>query len=236
MKKISFFLRDAYPDGTSDEEILKSETLYEQEHKKQLDFRSKAKTHLKKEGSGFRNFGYTSKIEQYKKEKQIYDEYRKSINPDYKPKNIRDFFALGSEEPDEFEYIVNSVGYYTELFFEEKFHIKLDPREIGKLACDSFRAYYEEGNEYLEAHIERYKQNLSIVNQAFTCKKGILNACKTLDSLGAKYPRELERAEYVTKNFRANQKRKLLTEILNANFPFITQKTVLNKIIKNYRR
>lgn len=230
--KISWFLRDCYPEGTSDEEILKQEDKFKRQKEKDLKEQLEAKEYLRKYGSGFKEFGNTDYVESLKKQKQIYDSYCKARDPKYKPLNIRNTLGLDNGIPDDFHYI-QELAYHTEKFFQEVFNVKLEANEIGMLAEPYFKSYFEEGNEYLEDRVKHYKTNLIIMKQAFCNKKKIQSACELLESLGATYPRELEKAKYVIENFQRNQKRELLSEIINANFPFITQKTILDKIYKS---
>lgn len=231
--KISWFLRDCYPEGTSDEEILQREAELQREQDRGRKLYHQAKEYLKRNGSSLKKFGDTYCAYSLTKQKQIYDAYCKALNTKHEPINIRETLGLDEGIPDDFEDI-QELAYHAELFFKTIFNVDLEPREIGALACEAnFKAYFEEGCEYLEDRVKRYKENLIIMKQAFSNEKNIKIACEVLDTLGVKHPRELERAKYVIDNFQRNQKRKLLIEILNVNFPFITQTTVLNKIYES---
>ncbi|ACZ11489.1 hypothetical protein [Sulfurospirillum deleyianum] len=231
--KISWFLRDCYPEGTSDEEILQREAELQRTQDRNRKLFYEAKEYLKRNGSGFKEFTPTDYVHSLTKQKQIYDAYCKALDPKHEPINIRETLGLDEGIPHAFEDI-QELAYHAELFFKTIFNVDLEPREIGALACEAnFKAYFEEGCDYLEDRVKRYKENLTIMEQAFINEKKIKIACEVLDTLGVKHPRELERAKYVIDNFQANQKRKLLIEILNVNFPFITQTTVLNKIYES---
>ena len=206
--KISWFIRKFYTEGTSDEEILKQEDKFKRQQEKKLKKDLEAKEHLKQNGSGFKEFGNTDYVESLNKKKQIYDSYCKARDPKYKPINIRNTLGLDNGIPDDFHYI-QELAYHTEKFFQEVFNVDLEPREIGALADPDFKSYFEEGCDYLEDRVRSYQENLIVMEQAFCNKKKIQSACELLESLGATYPRELERAKYVIENFQRNQKRDL---------------------------
>lgn len=236
--KSPWLLRGTYAEGTSSEEILRQEAKLKsneqmQQHRQQ-QLEKHAREYLKKSGSGLNSFGNTDYTENKYWEKQIYDAYNKALNPKYKPINIRNLLDLDDGIPLILFEHIQKQAYYTEYFFKTVFNVDLEPREIGLLASKvSFKEYLQERDKDLEEMVEIYTNNLKIVKQAFKNKKNINLSCKTLELLGAKKPIELVKAKYVIDNYQPNQKRKLLFEILDENFPFITQESVLNKIYKS---